>query len=127
MENPAMFCYQCQETARGTGCDKIGVCGKQPQTSARMDLLLYVVRGVSREIVSRISFSFAGSILAALSISIDVRMPQFSRLCASGHLPSSRSLSRIAKTKGNVNMCAFVVSATPTNRYCLNTILSGRE
>ncbi len=47
MENPAMFCYQCQETARGTGCDKIGVCGKQPQTSARMDLLLYVVRGVA--------------------------------------------------------------------------------
>ena len=47
MENPAMFCYQCQETARGTGCDKIGVCGKQPQTSARMDLLLYAVRGVA--------------------------------------------------------------------------------
>ena len=47
MENPAMFCYQCQETARGTGCDKIGVCGKQPQTSAKMDLLLYAVRGVA--------------------------------------------------------------------------------
>lgn len=47
MEKPVMFCYQCQETARGTGCDKIGVCGKHPETSARMDLLLYAVRGVS--------------------------------------------------------------------------------
>lgn len=42
-----MFCYQCQETARGTGCDRMGVCGKHADTSARMDLLLYAVRGVS--------------------------------------------------------------------------------
>ncbi|MBP3298673.1 MAG: hydroxylamine reductase [Muribaculaceae bacterium] len=42
-----MFCYQCQETLRGTGCIKRGVCGKLPQTSARMDLLLYAVRGVA--------------------------------------------------------------------------------
>lgn len=47
MENPTMFCYQCQETAHGTGCEKVGVCGKQSDTSARMDLLLYAVRGVA--------------------------------------------------------------------------------
>lgn len=48
MENrPDMFCYQCQETARGKGCELRGVCGKQPATSARMDLLLYAVRGIS--------------------------------------------------------------------------------
>ncbi len=48
MENrPEMFCYQCQETARGKGCERIGVCGKHPETSARMDLLLYAVRGVA--------------------------------------------------------------------------------
>lgn len=44
---PDMFCYQCQETARGKGCEKIGVCGKHADTSARMDLLLYAVRGIS--------------------------------------------------------------------------------
>ena len=44
---PEMFCYQCQETARGKGCEKIGVCGKHSETSARMDLLLYAVRGVA--------------------------------------------------------------------------------
>lgn len=42
-----MFCYQCQETAHGTGCERVGVCGKQSDTSARMDLLLYAVRGVA--------------------------------------------------------------------------------
>ncbi len=42
-----MFCYQCQETARGKGCEIQGVCGKHADTSARMDLLLYGVRGVS--------------------------------------------------------------------------------
>lgn len=42
-----MFCYQCQETSRGRGCDRVGVCGKQPETSARMDRLLYAVQGIS--------------------------------------------------------------------------------
>ena len=46
METP-MFCYQCQETARGTGCDRMGVCGKHADTSARMDLLLYATAGVA--------------------------------------------------------------------------------
>ncbi len=43
----SMFCYQCQETARGKGCELQGVCGKHADTSARMDLLLYAVRGIS--------------------------------------------------------------------------------
>lgn len=48
MENrPTMFCYQCQETARGKGCEIQGVCGKHADTSARMDLLLYAVRGIA--------------------------------------------------------------------------------
>lgn len=41
-----MFCFQCQETAKGTGCTVRGVCGKAPETSRWMDLLLSVVRGV---------------------------------------------------------------------------------
>lgn len=42
-----MFCFQCQETAKGTGCTLKGVCGKESSTSALMDVLLHVVRGVS--------------------------------------------------------------------------------
>ena len=41
-----MFCFQCQETAKGTGCTVRGVCGKKPETSRWMDLLLSVTRGV---------------------------------------------------------------------------------
>jgi hydroxylamine reductase len=42
-----MFCYQCQETAKNTGCTVTGVCGKDAETSNAMDLLVYVVKGVS--------------------------------------------------------------------------------
>ena len=42
-----MFCFQCQETAKGTGCVLQGVCGKTAETSRWQDLLLSVVRGVA--------------------------------------------------------------------------------
>ena len=29
-----MFCYQCEQTAKGEGCEKIGVCGKRPEGAA---------------------------------------------------------------------------------------------
>ncbi len=41
-----MFCFQCQETAKGTGCTIKGVCGKLPETSRWQDLLISVTRGV---------------------------------------------------------------------------------
>ncbi|NQT72164.1 MAG: hydroxylamine reductase [Chloroflexi bacterium] len=42
-----MFCYQCEQTAKGEGCTKVGVCGKQPEVAALQDLLLYAVKGLS--------------------------------------------------------------------------------
>ncbi|WP_028976919.1 hydroxylamine reductase [Sporolactobacillus terrae] len=42
-----MFCYQCQETARGRGCTLVGVCGKKPEVAAAQDLLVYVTKGLS--------------------------------------------------------------------------------
>ena len=42
-----MFCYQCEQTAKGEGCTKSGVCGKQPDVAALQDLLLYAVKGLS--------------------------------------------------------------------------------
>ncbi|WP_459939577.1 hydroxylamine reductase [Desulfonatronum parangueonense] len=41
-----MFCYQCEQTAKGQGCEKVGVCGKQPDVSALQDLLVYAVQGM---------------------------------------------------------------------------------
>ncbi|MGD9974203.1 MAG: hydroxylamine reductase [Desulfatirhabdiaceae bacterium] len=43
-----MFCYQCEQTAKGTGCTVQGVCGKQPEVAALQDLLLYTLMGLSQ-------------------------------------------------------------------------------
>ncbi len=42
-----MFCYQCEQAARGTGCTVHGVCGKDPATAALQDLLVYGTKGLS--------------------------------------------------------------------------------
>lgn len=46
MKENKMFCFQCQETAKGAGCTIKGVCGKEAETAKWQDLLLSVVRGV---------------------------------------------------------------------------------
>ncbi|MGN9136135.1 hydroxylamine reductase [Clostridium sp. HCP1S3_B4] len=46
MEYP-MFCYQCEQTAGGKGCTKLGVCGKTPEVAALQDLLIYQIKGIS--------------------------------------------------------------------------------
>ncbi|NOY81492.1 MAG: hydroxylamine reductase [Kiritimatiellaeota bacterium] len=43
-----MFCYQCEQTARGEGCNAFGVCGKDPDTAALQDLLVHAAKGVSQ-------------------------------------------------------------------------------
>ncbi|WZL70957.1 hydroxylamine reductase [Defluviitalea saccharophila] len=42
-----MFCYQCQETAKGSGCTLRGVCGKTADVSNLQDLLIYTLKGIS--------------------------------------------------------------------------------
>ena len=43
-----MFCFQCEQTAKGEGCTKIGVCGKQPDVAALQDLLVYATKGIAQ-------------------------------------------------------------------------------
>jgi hydroxylamine reductase len=43
-----MFCYQCEQTAKGAGCTAHGVCGKDPETAALQDLLVYALKDISR-------------------------------------------------------------------------------
>ena len=55
MEYP-MFCYQCEQTAGGKGCTKLGVCGKTPEVAALQDLLIYQIKGIScyaKEIIEK--------------------------------------------------------------------------
>lgn len=44
----SMFCYQCQETVKGTGCTVRGVCGKTEDVAKLQDLLIYTIKGVSK-------------------------------------------------------------------------------
>ena len=48
-----MFCYQCQEAARNTGCDKGGVCGKTAPVARSQDFLIWAVKGLS-EVATRL-------------------------------------------------------------------------
>ena len=42
-----MFCYQCEQTSKGEGCQTIGVCGKDEATATMQDLLIHAVKGIS--------------------------------------------------------------------------------
>jgi hydroxylamine reductase len=54
-----MFCFQCEQTAKGTGCEKSGVCGKTPDVAALQDLLVHALKG------------FSGTALAARRVGLD--------------------------------------------------------
>ncbi len=43
----SMFCYQCEQASKGTGCTAVGVCGKQPEVAALQDLLIYTLKGIA--------------------------------------------------------------------------------
>jgi hydroxylamine reductase len=47
MDEETMFCYQCEQTAKGEGCSKLGVCGKEPDVAALQDLFVYALQGIS--------------------------------------------------------------------------------
>ena len=44
-----MFCYQCEQTFRMTGCVDVGVCGKDPATAGLQDLLIEIAKAVGTE------------------------------------------------------------------------------
>lgn len=59
-----MFCYQCEQTAGGKGCDQMGVCGKDAMTSDLQDLLLYLTKGISQ-------YAYRAAELGARDVGVD--------------------------------------------------------
>jgi hydroxylamine reductase len=43
-----MFCYQCEQTAQGTGCTTVGICGKSAETSDLQDAMIYMLKGIAQ-------------------------------------------------------------------------------
>jgi hydroxylamine reductase len=54
-----MFCYQCEQTAKGEGCTKVGVCGKQPDAAAMQDLMVFALVGLAQPAVEARSLGIA--------------------------------------------------------------------
>lgn len=101
MDNP-MFCYQCQETLRGRGCDRVGVCGKQPETSARMDLLLYTVQGISlinRELRVKAEPSHEASRFVVDALFTTITNANFDNLSLDGYIIRAFELKNILAGK----------------------------
>lgn len=101
MDNP-MFCYQCQETSRGRGCDRVGVCGKQPETSARMDLLLYTVQGISlinRELRVKAEPSHEASRFVVDALFTTITNANFDNLSLDGYIIRAFELKNILAGK----------------------------
>ncbi len=60
-----MFCYQCEQTAKGSGCTKQGVCGKEAETATLQDLLVYATKGIG-------AYAHRARRLGAIDAEIDV-------------------------------------------------------
>jgi len=72
-----MFCYQCEQTWGGRGCDKLGVCGKDPIVASLQDLLVYAAEGISQ-------YAHRAAQLGVR----DLRTPQSASYCSTGFLNS---------------------------------------
>ena len=108
-----MFCYQCEQTAKGMGCTQMGVCGKDPEVAALQDLLIHAVKGISMyahraRLLGRKDRSVDVFVVEALfstvtNVNFDaVRLEQLLRR-AGGILEKARSLHEEASRKaGNV-------------------------
>ena len=53
MNTQKMFCYQCQEAAKGVGCTVMGVCGKNDEVAALQDLLMHTLKGISEIVIKK--------------------------------------------------------------------------
>ena len=69
-----MFCYQCQETAKGTGCTIRGVCGKTEEVAKLQDLLIYTLKGIAylvkkanAEITGEINYQVINSLFMTIT------------------------------------------------------------
>ncbi|MBU1007427.1 MAG: hydroxylamine reductase [Candidatus Omnitrophica bacterium] len=62
-----MFCYQCEQTAGGKGCTKIGVCGKNEDVQSLQDILLFGLKGIA-------AYAYHARELGAIDKSVDAFM-----------------------------------------------------
>ncbi len=133
-----MFCYQCEQTAKGTGCTIRGVCGKEPETATLQDLLIQTVKDLSmyarraRELGvtdDEINVFTAEALFATLT-NVDFDPERFEHLIAAAYelRDRARRMYEAAGAEAGTEPEALIASPTRTPTRDRETLLAqGRE
>lgn len=118
-----MFCYQCEQTAKGQACTKAGVCGKQPDVAALQDLLTYVLKGLSLVAVAgwkagindRDVNVFTCEALFSTLTNVNFDSARFVTLIQRGCTLRDDLINKIKKGAGKVDLAYDALRFTPTS------------
>jgi hydroxylamine reductase len=117
-----MFCYQCEQTSKGTGCIDFGVCGKSEETAILQDLLFHATKGVAQYVHKARTlgqtdpeldrFILRGLFLTVTNVSFDAAAIQKAISDAASHRDRAKSLCA-AKTNGHSEVLRGPASWVP--------------
>jgi hydroxylamine reductase len=118
-----MFCYQCEQTAKGEGCTKGGVCGKQPDIAALQDLLTYALTGLSTVaveagiagIVDKEIDYFACEALFATVTNVNFDPERIAGLIRNTVISRDRMIEKVGMSGGKVNLARPAVRFKPAD------------
>ena len=97
-----MFCYQCEQTAKGQGCTVIGVCGKTPEVSTLQDLLVYKLRELSQLVIQAKQAGLADeatSVFTAEALFVTLTNVNFDPQAIVAYLRKSEQLQNVLQQK----------------------------
>ncbi len=118
-----MFCNQCEQTAKGVGCTKIGVCGKSGDVAALQDLLTYAVQGLSLvavearkvNIVDKKVDTFSLQAIFACLTNVDFDPLRFQNWIATTVTLREELKTQVEAAGGNVTFSSPAASYTPAD------------
>jgi hydroxylamine reductase len=118
-----MFCYQCEQTAKGTGCTVQGVCGKLPEVAALQDLLLYTLMGLSRvategrkvAVIDRETNVFTVKAAFSTLTNVDFDPGRFFKLIGEAAALRDQLKEKVKAAGGNVNFSDGPATFSPAS------------
>ena len=116
-----MFCNQCEQTAQGTGCTKIGVCGKTNEVAGLQDLLTYALQGLALVavegrkvgVVDQAINRFTAEATFACLTNVDFDPPRFQNWINSTVQLREELKKKVAAAGGKVDFAAAAASFAP--------------
>ena len=116
-----MFCYQCEQTAKGTACTVQGVCGKSPEVAALQDMLIYVLMGLSQVAVEgrkvgvsdRETNVFTSKAMFSTLTNVDFDPERFREWIHEAADKRDRLVEKIKASGGNIQLKEGPATITP--------------